>query len=122
MAVTAPHTDDSKTNAIRPDVLAAEADLNQSKADLKLQKAMRIPDPTFSFLVEHNPPAAGRQRTRWASAFHFHCRFGISTVAEIKSAEAAVDKNAFALAKAKAQAACGYRQRSRPPMAKPRND
>ena len=105
MAVTAPHTDDSKTNAIRPDVLAAEADLNQSKADLKLQKAMRIPDPTFSFLVEHNPPGGGPPEDTVGIGVSFPLPLWNFNRGEIKSAEAAVDKNAFALAKAKAQAA-----------------
>jgi outer membrane protein TolC len=35
------------TNAARPDVLAAEADLRSARANLDLQKALRIPDPTF---------------------------------------------------------------------------
>lgn len=59
MARNAPQRHDTTTNALRPDLLAAEADLTQSKSDLKLQKAMRIPDPTFSLLVEHNPPGGG---------------------------------------------------------------
>jgi cobalt-zinc-cadmium efflux system outer membrane protein len=105
MAVTAPHANDSKTNAIRPDVLAAEADLNQSKADLKLQKAMRIPDPTFSFLVEHNPPGGGPPEDTVGIGVSFPLPLWNWNRGEIKSAEATVDKNALALAKARAQAA-----------------
>src|SRR5260370_1404801 len=38
----------SDTTAARPDVLAAESDLRAAMENLKLQKAVRIPDPTFS--------------------------------------------------------------------------
>ena len=50
---------ESKPGAARPDVLAAEADLQAGQAQLQLQKAMRIPDPTFTFGAEHNPPGGG---------------------------------------------------------------
>jgi cobalt-zinc-cadmium efflux system outer membrane protein len=46
----------AKENAKRPDLIAAEATLSQSDANLRLQKAMRIPDPTLSLQYEHNPP------------------------------------------------------------------
>jgi cobalt-zinc-cadmium efflux system outer membrane protein len=39
----------------RPDVVAAETDVERAKADLKLQKAMRIPDPTLLAEYERNP-------------------------------------------------------------------
>jgi cobalt-zinc-cadmium efflux system outer membrane protein len=42
--------------ALRPDLLAAEAGLRKAEADLRLQKAMRIPDPTFMIMYEHEPP------------------------------------------------------------------
>ncbi len=42
--------------AIRPDLLAAEAGLQKAEADLKLQKALRIPDPTLLVQYEHEPP------------------------------------------------------------------
>ena len=105
MAVIAPQLGDSKTNALRPDVLAAQADLNQSKADLKLQKAMRIPDPTFSFLVEHNPPGGGPPEDTVGIGVSFPLPLWNFNRGEIKSAQAVVDKNSLALAKAKAQAA-----------------
>jgi len=44
------------SEGVRPDVLAAEADLRKAESDLKLQKALRIPDPTFSLFYERNPP------------------------------------------------------------------
>lgn len=40
----------------RPDLLAARSLLEKSEADLRLQKAMRVPDPTFLVQYEHNPP------------------------------------------------------------------
>lgn len=40
----------------RPDWVAAEASVHKAEADLKLQKAMRIPDPTLLFQYEHEPP------------------------------------------------------------------
>lgn len=42
--------------APRPDLVAAEAALRKAGEDLRLQKAMRIPDPTVGFQYEHNPP------------------------------------------------------------------
>jgi cobalt-zinc-cadmium efflux system outer membrane protein len=105
MVVTAPRLDESKTNFVRPDVLAAEADLNQSKSDLKLQKAMRIPDPTFSVLVEHNPPGGGPPDDTVGIGVSFPLPLWNWNRGEIKSAQATVDKNALAFAKAKAQAA-----------------
>jgi len=43
-------------NADRPDLVAARAALRQAEADLRLQKAMRIPDPTFLIQYERAPP------------------------------------------------------------------
>jgi cobalt-zinc-cadmium efflux system outer membrane protein len=40
----------------RPDVVAAEATLRKAEADLRLQKANRIPDPTVLAQYEHEPP------------------------------------------------------------------
>ena len=105
MSVTAPQSGDSKTNALRPDVLAAQADLSQSKSDLKLQKAMRIPDPTFSFLVEHNPPGGGPPEDTVGIGVSFPLPLWNWNRGEIKTAQATVDKNALALAKVRAQAA-----------------
>jgi len=44
----------------RPDLIAAEASLAKAEADLRLQKAMRIPDPTVMAMYEHNPPDANQ--------------------------------------------------------------
>jgi len=40
----------------RPDLIAAEAVAQKAEADLRFQKAMRIPDPTVSVQYEHEPP------------------------------------------------------------------
>src|SRR6185369_4935603 len=45
-----------KPGASRPDLVAAEAALQKSEADLKLQRAIRIPDPTLLLQFEHEPP------------------------------------------------------------------
>jgi cobalt-zinc-cadmium efflux system outer membrane protein len=45
-----------KFGVTRPDVIAAEAAVKKAEADLKLQKAMRIPDPTVLGQYEHEPP------------------------------------------------------------------
>ena len=42
--------------ALRPDLLAVEATREKAEADLRLQKALRIPDPTFLVQYEHEPP------------------------------------------------------------------
>jgi cobalt-zinc-cadmium efflux system outer membrane protein len=47
------------TNSVgtwRPDVVAAEAALRKAEADLRFQKAMRVPDPTVLAQYEHQPP------------------------------------------------------------------
>ncbi len=103
MAVTPPPSG-SKTNALRPDVQAALADLNQSKSDLKLQKAMRISDPTFAFLVEHNPFGGAFPDDTVGIGVSFPLPLWNWNRGEIKSAQATVDKNTQAFAKAKAQA------------------
>jgi cobalt-zinc-cadmium efflux system outer membrane protein len=42
--------------ALRPDVLAAETTRKKAAADLRLQEAQRVPDPTFLAQYEHEPP------------------------------------------------------------------
>ena len=105
MAVAPPPLNESKINAVRPDVLAAQADLSQSKSDLVLQKAMRISDPTFSFLVEHNPYGGAFPDDTVGIGVSFPLPLWNWNRGEIKSAQATVDKNALAFAKAKAQTA-----------------
>ena len=105
MTVTAPQGSAANANALRPDVLAAEADLRQSKADLKLQRAMRIPDPTFSLLAEHNPPGGGPATDTFGLGVSFPLPLWNFNRGEIKAALARVDQSTLAFAKARAQAA-----------------
>ena len=91
--------------AERSDVQAAAADLRQSQADLKLQRAMRIPDPTVSLLVEHNPPGGGPPEDTVGIGVSFPLPLWNRNHGEIQSARATVAKNELALAKARAQAA-----------------
>ena len=105
MVAATPQFDESKTNGARPDVLAAEADLSQSKSDLKLQKAMRIPDPTFSIGAEHNPPGGGPPVDTLLVGVSFPLPLWNFNRGEIRAAQAMVNQNAYALEKAKAQAA-----------------
>jgi cobalt-zinc-cadmium efflux system outer membrane protein len=44
--------------ADRPDLRAAEAAVRKAEADLHLQKALRVPDPTVMLMYEHEPPDA----------------------------------------------------------------
>ena len=105
MAVLAPPLNESGTNATRPDVLAAEADLSQSQFELKLQRARRIPDPTFSLLAEHNPPGGGPPVDTVGLGVSLPLPLWNFNRGEIGSAQATVDRSALALAKARAQAA-----------------
>lgn len=41
---------------LRPDLAAARENIKKATADLRLQKAMRIPDPTLLAQYEHEPP------------------------------------------------------------------
>src|SRR5258706_16045490 len=42
--------------ALRPDLAAAEAAEARADAELRLQKALRVPDPTLFIQYEHEPP------------------------------------------------------------------
>ena len=48
--------DDAAALARRPDVLALEAAARKADADLALQKALRVPDPTLLVQYEREPP------------------------------------------------------------------
>jgi cobalt-zinc-cadmium efflux system outer membrane protein len=55
LAETAPPTS-PVMDGTRPDLAAAEALQKKAEADLRLQKAMRVPDPTVFLQYEHEPP------------------------------------------------------------------
>lgn len=88
---------------VRPDVLAAQADLRKAEDELELQKAFRIPDPSFSLFYERNPPGPPGPDT---------LGLGVSLPlplwnhnrGNIRAAEAARDQTALSAGKLSAQA------------------
>lgn len=95
----------AKPGASRPDVLAAEADLQAGQAQLQLQKAMRIPDPAFTVGEEHNPPGGGPPADTVLFGITFPLPLWNLNAGNIKAAQAAVDQFTDALGKVKTQAA-----------------
>jgi outer membrane protein, heavy metal efflux system len=91
----------NSTGAWRPDVIAAEAAWRKAEADIRLQKAYRVPDPTVLAQYDHNPPD-----------FPNSIGFGISfplplwnhNRGNILAAEAAREQARLAYEKARAQA------------------
>lgn len=96
-------TNELKPEVARPDVLAADANLRSSIANLKLQKAMRIPDPTISVGAEHNPPGGGPPVDTFNIGVSFPLPLWNRNGGNIKAAGAARDQVEIALEKAKAQ-------------------
>ncbi len=93
-----------KTNAaifLRPDVLAAEAAFNKAEADLRLQRANRIPDPTALAQYEHNPPDFPNSI---GVGLSFPLPVWNRNRGNILAAEAAREQARLAFEKAKAQA------------------
>jgi cobalt-zinc-cadmium efflux system outer membrane protein len=85
----------------RPDVLAAEAAMRRAQADLKLQKANRIPDPTVLAQYEHEPPDAPNSIGVGVS---FPLPVWNRNRGNIMAAEAAQEQARLAYEKIKAQA------------------
>jgi cobalt-zinc-cadmium efflux system outer membrane protein len=94
----------TNTDATRPDVLAAEADLRGGRAQLQLQKALRIPDPTVTIGYEHNPPDNGPAVDTFLIGLSFPLPIWNLNGGSIKSAQAGVDQFEQALGKAMTQA------------------
>jgi cobalt-zinc-cadmium efflux system outer membrane protein len=105
IAIPATVTNELKPEAARPDILAADANLRSSTANLKLQKAMRIPDPTISVGAEHNPPGGGPPVDTFNVGVSFPLPLWNRNGGNIKAAEAARDQAEIALEKAEAQVA-----------------
>ena len=83
---------------------------NLAPAELeKLQKATRVPDPTFSIGVEHNPPGGGAgvgpDVNTVIAGFSFPLPLWNLNGGNIKAAQATLDQSEYALGKAKSQAA-----------------
>ena len=92
------------TNSVgtwRPDVVSAEAALRKAESDLRLQKAMRVPDPTVLAQYEHEPPDA-------ANTVGFGVSFPVPlwnrNRGNILAAQAAREQARLAFEKAKAEA------------------
>lgn len=88
---------------VRPDVLAAQAELRKAQSELDLQRALRIPDPTLSVFYERNPPGPPGPDT---------LGLGVSLPlplwnhnrGSIRAAEASKEQSALSLGKIGAQA------------------
>ncbi len=104
MDAVVPPLPQATAGAARPDVLAAEADLRGGQFNLKLQRAMRIPDPTFSIQYEHNPvPPGPPPDDTFGIGVSFPLPLWNRNGGNIKAAQAAVDQFELALGKIKAQ-------------------
>lgn len=88
--------------ARRPDIRAAESARAKAAADLRLQKAMRVPDPTFLGQYEHEPPD---QPNTIGLGLSFPLPIWNRNGGNITAAEATLEQTAVQLAKVEAQAA-----------------
>jgi len=104
MVATNAPTAPGAAGATRPDVLAAETDLEASREQLKLQKATRIPDPTISVGVEHEPPNTGPAEDTFNVGVSFPLPLWNQNKGNINAAQAAVDQYQAALGKIRTQA------------------
>jgi outer membrane protein, heavy metal efflux system len=98
-----PSVADSGPDAVRPDVLAAEADLRGAKANLRLQKAIRVPDPTVQIQYEHEPPSGGPPADTAGIGVSFPLPIWNLNGGNIKAAQASVDQFAMAAGKVRTQ-------------------
>ena len=104
MDAVVPPLPEATAGAARPDVLAAEADLRGGQFNLKLQRAMRIPDPTVSIQYEHNPvPPGPPPDDTYGIGVSFPLPLWNLNGGNIKAAQAAVDQDELALGKVKTQ-------------------
>jgi outer membrane protein, heavy metal efflux system len=87
----------------RPDVFAARADLRKAESDLSLQKAIRVPDPTFSLFYERNPPGSPGPDTL-GLGLSFPLPIWNRNRGNIKAAQAARQQSELALGKVSSQA------------------
>jgi cobalt-zinc-cadmium efflux system outer membrane protein len=89
--------------AARSDVLAAQADLQSAEATLRLQKALRVPDPTVSIQGEHNPPGGGPPVDTVGLMVSFPVPLWNRNGGAIQAAQASVAQSEIALARVRAQ-------------------
>jgi cobalt-zinc-cadmium efflux system outer membrane protein len=102
---TPPQSVAATNDAARSDVLAAQADLRNARANLQLQKAERIPDPTFSVEEQHQPPGLGPPTDTLGFGVSFPLPLWNLNGGNIKAARASVDQSELALEKVRAQVA-----------------
>jgi outer membrane protein, heavy metal efflux system len=98
-----PSVQESTNGAARPDVLAADADLRGAKANLQLQKAIRIPDPTFLVQYEHEPPDTGPAADTAGVGISFPLPLWNRNRGNIQAAQASVDQFELAAGKIRTQ-------------------
>lgn len=91
------------TNALRPDVLAAQTDLRSAELNLKLEKAYRIPDPTIALQYEHDPPGGGPPVDTIGLGVSFPLPLWNQNQGAIDAARAQVEQSRLALDKLRAQ-------------------
>jgi cobalt-zinc-cadmium efflux system outer membrane protein len=87
----------------RPDVLAAEADVRGAKANLQLQKAIRIPDPTVLVQYEHEPQGGAPPDDTAGIGISFPLPIWNRNGGNIKAAEASLAQFQLAAGKARTQ-------------------
>ena len=100
--ISAAPAEDNISAEPRPDLLAAEAGLKKTEADMRLQKALRIPDPTVQLLYEHEPPD---QPNTLGLGLSFPLPLWNRNRGGIRSAEAARDQALLAIGKVRTQIA-----------------
>jgi outer membrane protein, heavy metal efflux system len=103
LADVSPPPAESGPDAARPDVLAADADLRGARANLRLQRAIRMPDPTFLVQYEHQPPDTGPPADTTGIGVSFPLPLWNLNGGNIKAAQASVDQFTMAAGKARTQ-------------------
>jgi len=106
LAAMTPAPASTAPDAVRPDVLAARADLRGGEFNVRLQKAMRVPDPTFSVLYEHQPQPPGPPADNtFGLGVSFPLPLWNLNRGNITAAQASLEQYQDALGKVQAQAA-----------------
>jgi cobalt-zinc-cadmium efflux system outer membrane protein len=93
---------ESPGTSIRPDIAAAQAAVSKAQADLRLQHAMRVPDPTVSLQYEREQPD---KPNTVGIAISLPLPLWNRNSGNIAAAKAALDSARNAEAKIRAQAA-----------------
>ena len=102
LAVSSARATSLRPGTLRPDLAAATADLKKADADLRLQKAMRIPDPTALVQYEREPPD---QPNTIGVGLSFPLPLWNQNKGAIKSAQATRDQAQIQLDRLRAQVA-----------------